>query len=217
MEKVKKDVIAFEDARWLRGNQNAVMRHACALPFVAEGPVLDVGGGDGLFASLLARRYGFPVTVLDISPVAVRLAEERGVSAQVLDIAAGLPFTERSFGTVCALDVLEHLYDPLSLLREMGRVGRSVVISIPNFHFVLDRLEMAFGRIPFQSRPRRGHVHWFNWTVLGRIAHDAGMRVEEVSYGPILRLGALGRLLARAMPNLFADSYVVRLTPVRHG
>lgn len=216
MEKMKKDVAAFEDARWLRGSQGAALRHAYALPLVTRGPVLDVGGGDGFFASLLMQRRGFSVTMLDISPVAVRLAEERGVNARVLDIAGELPFADGSFSTVCALDVLEHLYDPLSLLREMGRVGMSVVISVPNFHFVLGRLQMFLGRVPFQSRSRRGHVYWFNWTILARMAHDAGMRIDTASYGPILRLGIVGRFLAGRMPNLFADSYVVRLLPIRH-
>lgn len=216
MQKVSNGVAAFEDARWSRGRQKLVLRHALALPLVARGPVLDVGGGDGLFASLLAERRGFAVTVLDISPVAVRLAEERGIAGRVWDISGGLPFDARSFGTVCALDVLEHLYDPLSLLREMGRIGRDVVISVPNFNFIAGRVAMLGGRTPFQSKPQRGHVYWFNWTVLRRMARDAGMRVEAVSYGPILRFGAFGRFLARTAPNLFADSYVARLVPI-HG
>ena len=164
--------------------------------------------------SLARDRYGFDVRVLDISPVAVGMARQRGITADTFDITNALPFNDGSFGSVVALNVLEHVYDPLSLLREMGRVGSSVVVAVPNFHFIVGRISMVFGRIPFQSKPRRGHVYWFNYYVLSRMVRDAGMRIERITYGPIARLGVFGRILARLLPNLFADSFVVLL--VRH-
>lgn len=212
--KMKDGAAFFADARWKRGPQAATVRHALALPFVVRGPLLDVGGGDGTFALLARDRYGIAAEVADISPIAVRVATERGITARICDVTEKLPFTEGDFGTVCALDVLEHLYDPLSLLREMRRVGHVVVIAVPNFNFIVGRLTMLFGRIPFQSKPQRGHVYWFNYPVLMRMICDAGMRVESISYGHALRLGFIGRFLARCFPNAFADSFVVRLVPL---
>lgn len=37
---------------------------------------------------------------------------------------------DRSFATVCALDVLEHVHNPTSLLAEMKRIGRTVCASL---------------------------------------------------------------------------------------
>ena len=211
---VKNPVVIFEDARWGRGEQCAATRHSLALPFILSGPVLDVGGGDGAFASLLQSKYGFEVRVLDISPVGVKMATDRGISADIFDATEPLPFSAKKFGTVCALDVLEHLYDPLFVLREMGRVGTAVVIAVPNFHFILGRIHMLIGKIPFQSKPQRGHIYWFNYAVLVKMARDAHMRIDAVACGSILRLGAFGRFLARHFPALFADSFVVRLIPL---
>lgn len=204
-------ILAFENSHWSRGDQELVLRHTLALPFISAGPVLDIGGGDGLFSSLIKKKTGFDIRLVDISPIAVQKAREKGLDAEVLDISADLPFHDKSFGTVCALDVLEHVYDPLFLLCEMKRVGGSVVISVPNFHFILGRISMAFGYIPFQSKPRRGHIYWFNYPILLKIIRDAGMHIESISYGPIMRLGVLGRALASLWPNVFADSFVVLL------
>ena len=210
---IKNNSAVFADARWRRGPQAATVRHALALPFVVRGPLLDVGGGDGTFALLARDRYSIAAEVVDISSVAVHAAVERGIPARVCDITNRLPFADGSFGTVCALDVLEHLYDPLSLLLEMRRIGNVVVIAVPNFNFIVGRLVMLFGQIPFQSKPQRGHIYWFNYPVLMGMIRNAGMCVESISYGYALRLGFVGRLIARYFPNAFADSFVVRLIP----
>ncbi len=132
-------------------------RHKLALELVLEEPVLDVGGGDGLFLSLLRERRGFTrLSLLDVSPVAVEKARRKGLKAQVVDIAGSFPFPDDSFGTACALDVLEHLYDPVATLKEMARVARQVVLVVPNFHYWKDRLKMLMGQVPFQCKPKRG-------------------------------------------------------------
>jgi hypothetical protein len=66
------------------------------------------------------------------------------------------------------------------------------------------------GRVPFQLRPGRGHVYWFNRRVLSGLLADAGMRVEATRRGGPARLGPLGRFLAASLPNAFAHSFAVR-------
>ncbi len=71
----RSELQAFEDRRWGQGNQELAWRHKLALELVLEEPVLDVGGGDGLFLSLLRERRGFTrLSLLDVSPVAVNKA-----------------------------------------------------------------------------------------------------------------------------------------------
>ena len=48
--------------------------------------------------------------------------------------ALALPFAENSFDAVVLLDVLEHLADPVTLVRELGRImkqGGAVVVMVP--------------------------------------------------------------------------------------
>ncbi|MHB8439306.1 MAG: glycosyltransferase [Acidimicrobiales bacterium] len=85
-----------------------------------KGPVLDIGGSDGLTAQCLPGR---PVIAVDIRPSA----------SQVIASGAQLPFADRSFAVAVALDVLEHLPDELKvmLVVEAARVADVVVLAGP--------------------------------------------------------------------------------------
>ena len=202
----------FEDRFWGQRDQEVVWRHKIALELVLDEPVLDVGGGDGLLLSLLRERRGFTrLSLSDVSPVAVEKAKRKGFEAQVIDITNPLPFPDNSFGTACALDVLEHLYDPAITLQEMARVAQRVVFVVPNFHYWKDRLKMLMGRVPFQCKPKRAHVHWFNYPTLQVMLEEQGLQIETIVCGGFVRLGPVGGWLARRHPNLFAHSFAVRV------
>jgi methionine biosynthesis protein MetW len=200
----------FEDRRWSSYTQLPMWRHRAALELVQQEPVLDVGGGDGLFLTMLAERGLTKLAMADFSEVAVERARESGLDAHLVNLDDGLPFPDRAFGTVCALDVLEHLSDPARGLAELARVGREVVIVVPNFSYWRDRLRVTMGRVPFQFRPGRGHVYWFNRKVLRGLLADAGLRVEATLRGGPERLGVFGRFLAACLPNVFAHSFAIR-------
>ncbi|MGH7858512.1 MAG: class I SAM-dependent methyltransferase, partial [Candidatus Binatia bacterium] len=101
-------------------------------------PVLDVGAGDGHFASIAYER---PIDV-GIDPLASDLSEAKtrsGVYRHLIRASAtGLPFPEASFETVVSNSVLEHIPDLDSTLREISRVlrpGGSLAITTPSEHF----------------------------------------------------------------------------------
>jgi ubiquinone/menaquinone biosynthesis C-methylase UbiE len=203
---------AFENRRWNERDQELVWRHEVALKLIRDEPVLDVAGGDGLLLSLLREQKRFSqLTLLDISPVAVEKARCRSLETHVADITKPFPFPDNSFGTACALDVLEHLYDPLPTLKEMARVAQWVVLVVPNFHYWKDRARMFLGQVPFQCKPRRGHVHWFNYDMLQDLIAKGEGKVDCRIFGGFRRYGPVGDWLARWHPNLFAHSFAVRL------
>jgi SAM-dependent methyltransferase len=187
-----------------------VWRHRAALRLVGAEPILDIGGGDGLLLRLFQEVGLQHLTLADLSPVAVEKVRAAGFEADLVDVTQGLPYGDDAFGTVCALDVLEHLYDPLPALREMGRVGREVVVVVPNFQYWRERVDMVRGRIPFQSRPARGHIHWFDPAGFHAMLHEAGLQVEEELREAPVRLGRAGERLAAWRPSLFASSIGVR-------
>src|SRR5262249_6409421 len=56
------------------------------------------------------------------------------------------------FDAVVALEVLEHLTDPLPVLRQLLSIvqpGGWIVVSLPNEAHLLARLQMLFGSLPF--------------------------------------------------------------------
>ena len=80
--------------------------------------VLDIGGGNGLLASLL-QRHGLTSVVADRA----RYVDQAPPPAVRAD-AVALPFRDGSFDAAAALWMLYHLQDPRVVLREAERVLR---------------------------------------------------------------------------------------------
>jgi SAM-dependent methyltransferase len=99
--------------------------------------VLDVGCGNGDLLLALATRYPAGLLVgTEISRARATTASARlGTRATVLQTRGALPFAERSFTLIVLTEVLEHLKEPVALLRGLRRLlapaGR-LVLSAPN-------------------------------------------------------------------------------------
>lgn len=201
----------FEDKRWRETPQKREFRHTEAAK-LAEGATLDVGCGDGLFLKLL-REKGLKAEGVDISTEAIALCRAAGFEAHQHSLDDALPFPDNSFDTVTLLDVLEHVYDPLFVLKEAERVARkSVVISVPNFSSLPARLQVLLGKVPENNRPNKGHLYWFNYPVLTALAQKTGWQIETLSMNTFSPFSKFGDVAQNAMPNIFALSFVARLT-----
>lgn len=88
--------------------------------------VLDVGCGPGALTGELVRRLGpSSVSAVDPSEPFVAAARERHPGVNVQRAAAEqLPFADRTFDAAMAQLVVHFMTDPVSGLREMGRVVR---------------------------------------------------------------------------------------------
>lgn len=82
--------------------------------------VLDLGGGDGQLARVLAEDGAYAV-VVDSSHSQLTTARQRGSSA-VLATGAALPFKDRSFDAVLICLVLEHVVELDEVFAEVARV-----------------------------------------------------------------------------------------------
>lgn len=192
-------------------DQTIEFRHRAALALIAGGSVLDLGCGDGLLLTLLKDRIDKSVG-LDISPEAIRKATTRGCDARVHSFDEPLPFEAGAFDTVVLLDVLEHLYDPMLVLKEAARVARQrIIVGVPNFSSLPARLQMLLGKVPENNRPNKGHLYWFNHTVLREIAGAAGLELATLYTNTFRPFSLLGEWPTRLLPNLLALSFVAEL------
>ena len=207
-------LVEFENQLWKKKKPVVLPSHVIASEMVSEEPILDIGGGSGTLALLLKQRGFNKITIVDISSVAVEKARAKGFKAQVLDVSKmPLPFKDLSFATVIATDVLEHLYDPVSVLKECGRIGKRIILSLPNFHYFKDRIEMLLGKVPFECRLQRGgHVFWFNYKILTDVLEKANLEIEkQVFITPSKFLPkSFWNGLAKVMPNLIPIGYVIK-------
>ncbi|MGQ9599811.1 MAG: class I SAM-dependent methyltransferase [Anaerolineae bacterium] len=140
----------------------------------SPGRLLDVGCGDGDFLLAMQRR-GWEAVGVDISPVAVALARQKGLDVFQGQLAeAGLP--EDSFDLVTMWDVLEHLHDPgaeLARIARLLRPGGRLVATFPNAHSLDFRL---FGPVwTGLDIPR--HLYVFVRPALLVLFRNAGLEV----------------------------------------
>jgi len=126
---VKNPVVAFLVRRFF-------CRIAEVLASVEPQSVLDAGCGEG---ELLRRGVlsGCRTVSLDRSQEAlaeIRNGSPRGLSDNtVCGSVLALPFAGGAFDAVVCLEVLEHLENPASAVRELMRVARkAVVLSVPH-------------------------------------------------------------------------------------
>src|SRR4051812_45141657 len=92
--------------------------------------VLDVGCGSGWLAQHFEHYTG-----VDGSPEAVTAAERAGRRVLLHDVAGPLPFRDPEFDGVVLKDLLEHVPDPVAVVREVHRVlvpGGRVFASSPD-------------------------------------------------------------------------------------
>ncbi len=116
----------WTDARLVGPERFNTWPLACELAARA-GPRLEVGPG-------LRPRLPIEGTwFVDMSAPAVAKLRARGAHA-VLGFLSALPFPDRAFGLVCALDIVEHVDDEDGALAELGRVaapGAALLLSVP--------------------------------------------------------------------------------------
>jgi methionine biosynthesis protein MetW len=212
----KNGVKEFEDRRWRGNNQVLVFRHTEALGMVSkEQKVLDIGCGDGLLLSALAKA-GVSASGVDVSDEGVKKCREKGFDVSVADISTeDLPFQDKAFDTVIMLDILEHLYDPEVLLREAIRVSKqNIIISVPNFNSLPARMQVLLGRVPENNFPNKGHIYWFNHPVLMILLKRNGLQIEKISRNTFWEhnffIGGIMKKLCLYFPNIFALSFVVK-------
>ena len=106
---MKRDLIKFEKFSDLY--PNTPLKHPLTeivLKNIREGPVLDVGCGNGNLLSSLKER-GFDCEGIDPSDIAVKKAKARGIKAKASTIEDFNP--SRKFKTILLMDVLPYLND----------------------------------------------------------------------------------------------------------
>jgi 2-polyprenyl-3-methyl-5-hydroxy-6-metoxy-1,4-benzoquinol methylase len=148
------------------------------LPFVPAGRLLDVGCGSGDFLWAMRAR-GWRVKGVEPDPEAARLARERYCLEVTTGTLEGAALPAASVDAMTLSNVIEHVPDPVALLRECGRVlrpGGKLVVETPNLQ--------SFGHRRFGASwrglevPR--HFFLFSRRALRACAEKAGLEIASL-------------------------------------
>ena len=104
--------------------------------------LLDIGCGSGTALKLIEKEFGCKGRGLDIYHKAENIVN--------FDLNSGkMPYEDQSFDFVVCMDVIEHLFHPNFVLREIKRVLKDdgqTIICLPNTYDLRSRLLFLFGK-----------------------------------------------------------------------
>ena len=123
--------------------------------------VLDVGCDDGTLMELLKINKDVDIRGIEISKKKVQICVEKGLT--VIEGNAELDLTQfpnRSFDYVVLGQTLQAFINPEVVIKELLRVGKKAIVTIPNFGHWKVRLNLLFkGSMPVtKSLPH----NWYN-------------------------------------------------------
>lgn len=196
-----------------RSRMQRVLQALQGLPAGAR--VLEAGCSQAN-AALQAAELGWRAIGLDREPRALRYARKKhevGDFEVVCADVTRLPLATETFDAVLALEILEHLPEPLQALQELRRVlkpGGRLVITTPNGNYVHESLPT------FASRPAGataavaadagGHLFAFQLAELRDLVREAGFVPRAWGYDGSVMMSErlrLNRLLrARVVTSL---------------
>ena len=112
--------------------------------------VLDVGCGDGSLMSHLIKEKDIEARGLELKKENVTKCIYKGLSVIEGNAETELhQFPNQSFDFVVLSQTLQAFYNPEKVLKDLLRIGKSVIISIPNFGYWKVRASLLFfGKMP---------------------------------------------------------------------
>ncbi|HTW42738.1 MAG TPA: methyltransferase domain-containing protein [Solirubrobacteraceae bacterium] len=151
-----------------------------------EGRVLDIGAATGSVAGAL-REHGARVWGVEIDEAAASEAAkvcEQVVVGDVEQLDLDSELNQHEFDWLLFLDLLEHLRDPLAVLKRCLSLlapGGRVLISLPNVAHRSVRLQLLRGHFRYTEIGLldRTHLRFFDQDSVRELLADAGLCIEE--------------------------------------
>lgn len=175
---------------WFRHRNQCIIALVWAMPPAGEGPIFDVGGGNGFVCRGLIDS-GFDAVLVEPGPTGCSNARSRGIDSVICATTDSAGFTPNSLPAVGLFDVVEHIEDDLSFLRSMRELlveGGMLYATVPAYSLLWSEEDVSAGHY------RRYTLGGFN-----ELLEKAGFEPQFGSY--IFRFLPLPLLLLRALPH----------------
>ena len=176
--------------------------HSRLFTMIEEGDhILDIGCADGRLTEIIGKQARAKrLFGLELSPIGIKLAADRGIQMIRYDIDGyDLPYEPSCFDMVICTDVIEHIINTFHLLEEIYRVLRSggcLILSTQNMASWYNRILLLMGKLPLtlESNEREiidkpfgrltGHVRGFTTYIFKLMIARVGFNLESFKTCP---------------------------------
>src|SRR5689334_3967602 len=141
--------------------------------------LLDMGAAQGFLSEAFTAR-GFQVTAVEGNPALAADAIGKCHKVIVANLNDPLPPLGGPFDVIVYGDILEHLQQPLSVLKATNRylaADGTVLISVPNVAHLWIRIQLLLGRFEYTDRGILDvtHLHFFTLSSFKRFLKEADL------------------------------------------
>lgn len=185
--------------------------------------VADIAGGPGIVSEWL-NKIGYKVFYVEFSDVAIEKAKKRGlqnIHKVLIEKEGDLPFSENFFDYIFMGDIIEHLFNPSDVLKEIKRVlkpGGRLIMSCPNIAYWRFRLyyllDGDFQRIDVtKQKPwEQQHIRFYNIKILKEFLNKIGF--EFIKYAGVNNIWH-SNFFVKFIPNLFSHTIIVEFKNIK--
>jgi SAM-dependent methyltransferase len=154
----------------------------CARAGLRPATLVEIGCGDGALLAELADRGLSPVLDgFELSPKAAEIAASRSVGRRVEAFdGAHIPAQDGAYDLAILSHVVEHVPDPLPLLKEAARVAPNVLVEIP-----LEDNRSAKRPSKLKLAEAAGHLHAYTRASLQAQLRTAGLTPHQELADPL--------------------------------
>ncbi|WP_434353458.1 methionine biosynthesis protein MetW [Psychrobacter sp. HD31] len=183
--------------------------------------VLDLGCGDGALLHHLQSSMGVFGYGIELDENKMNEAIGKGLNIIEQDLNDGLAsFADNSFDTVVMARALQAVQNPDTLLLDMLRVGKEVIVTFPNFAYWQNRLHLGVkGMMPkSEALPYEWYntpnIHLSTFKDFEALCRKHDIRILNHVAGTDSELGknSFAQKLMNRFPNLMADVAIYRVT-----
>jgi len=182
--------------------------------------VLEIGSGNGAFVHLM-RLAGFDASGSDLSPWVCGFASRTFEVPIACGPVEGLKIDPGSLDVIVLMDVIEHVPDPLSMLRKCNELLKPdgiILIQTPCFDDSTSFEDMCEAKAKFLVHLHREHLQLFSRSSVQLLCQRAGL--QNIESTPALfdfydQFLAAGRSAIRKIEVEIRDRFLVQTPETR--
>jgi len=178
--------------------------------------VLDIGCGEGHLLYHLMQRSNIQGCGIDLDVDAVMSCIRKGLPVVQGDVNCDLrTYPDQGFDYVIGTHVIQQTIHPKKVLIEMARIGKKIVVSIPNFGYYKNRYELAFQGVMPQNEREKWYespdIHHCTLKDFRALALESKLKILD--FFPLSSKGVqLKKLLSYPFLNFMAKEAIFILT-----